>query len=155
MCVLGVLANILAIRFNPFGSAGLFNASFDDVRQLGEASWQQGLYLIHIWTILPLGVAGIAISLALLRRGQVALKALDVFLVVKWLVFMGPFIALLDFYNDLQAGWDVSPSLRGSPGHGTPEIALFMMLLYLVANLPLIGACAYWWRPTIRRYAIG
>jgi hypothetical protein len=154
MCFLGVLVNTLSFSFTPW-SGGLFDASFEEVRQLGEAGWQKGLSLIYVWTIFPLGVAGIVISLALLKRGKAALRALDVFLILKWLVFVGPLLALLDFYNELQSGWDTDPSLRGWPGHGDPAIALFLMLLYLLWNVPLFGACAYWWRPSVRRYVIG
>ena len=70
-----------------------------------------------------LGMAGVIISLYLLKRGRAALMALDVFLMVKWLIFLGLLTAgFASYFNILdQVEWARHARPRRSIHNSSPH----------------------------------
>ena len=147
MCYLGVAENAAIAAQSGFSF--IANFYLEVMPMLQKGVWQPTLDMV-VGLIIPLlGVAGVIISLCLLKGGRAALMALDVLLTVKWLILLGLLTASFASYFNLLDKWNG----LAMPGHENPSITLVPMIALLILNLPLFVASAYWWRPNVRRYA--
>jgi hypothetical protein len=86
MCFLGVVENVFIVV--NFGFSFVVSVFLDAKSMLREGAWETRLDMLIGLIMLLLGVAGVVISLALLKRGRAAVMALDFILVLKWLFFL-------------------------------------------------------------------
>lgn len=149
MCFLGVAENAAIVT--QFGFSFVVNFYLEVMPMLQKGVWQPTLDMFVGLMIPLLGMAGVIISLSLLKRGRAALMALDVFLIVKWLFFLGLLTTSFASFFNLLNKWNGNPG-PAMPGHEDPSIALVPMIALLILNLPLFVASVYWRRPNVRRY---
>jgi hypothetical protein len=90
-------------------------------------------------------VVGVVISLSLLRGHPLALRALDVWLTLQWLIFGFLVVFLASSFVD-----DCTPHPMHVPCTMV-DFYLQCLGLLLAANVPLFVAKRFWSRPAVRR----
>lgn len=103
-------------------------------------AWALELALVAIFP-----VVGVVISLSLLRGHPLALRALDVWLTLQWLIFGFLVVFLASSIVD-----DCTPHPMHVPCTMV-DLYLQCLGLLLAANVPLFVTTRYWSRPAVRR----